>query len=294
MTAGGTHGGGHHHHDDVDWAAMATYMSAWDDVAEPVHRAIIAWLGVGDGDVVVDVGSGAGGMTAVLADAVGATGTVFAVDGDAVLLDFARRRADRPDRHVVAVHANLEQQRLHDVLPQTAADLVHASAVVHHFDDELSAIRELAAVVRPGGRIALVEGGLGTRCLPADCGIGEPGLEQRLATAQEAWFWSEVRPASATVRTGRGWGTLLDAAGFVDVAARSFLLDVPPPLDEATRKVVRDALAAQAARVGDRLDEADRETLRQLLDPDNPHGVMRRPDVHLLRATTVHVGTVVA
>jgi ubiquinone/menaquinone biosynthesis C-methylase UbiE len=295
MTPGGTHGrGGRHHHDDVDWAAMATYMSAWDDVAKPVHRAITAWLGVGDGDVVVDVGSGAGGMTAVLADAVGATGTVIAVDGDAVLLDVARRRAERPDRHVVTVHADLEQQELRDVLPPPTADLVHASAVVHHFDDELRAIRELAAVVRPGGRIALVEGGLGTRCLPADCGIGEPGLEQRLATAQEAWFWSEVRPAFATVRTGRGWGTLLDAAGLVDVAARSFLLDVPPPLDEPTRKVVRDAFAAQAARVGDRLDEDDRETLRQLLDPDNPHGVMRRPDVHLLRATTVHVGTVAA
>lgn len=283
---------GHHPHDDIDWAAMAAYMSAWDDVAEPVNRAIIEWLGVGDGNVVVDVGSGAGGMTALFAEAVGATGTVIAVDGELVLLEVARRRAERPDRHVVTVHADLEQQRLRDVLPHPPVDLVHASAVVHHFDDELEAIRDLASVVRPGGHVVLVEGGLGPRFLPADCGIGEPGLEQRLAAAQEAWFWTEVRPASGTVRTGRGWGSLLGEAGLVDVAARTFLLDVPPPLDEPTRRVVRDALAGHAARFGDRIGESDRETLRRLLDGDDPRGVMQRPDVYLLRATTVHAGTV--
>jgi ubiquinone/menaquinone biosynthesis C-methylase UbiE len=288
----GTDGHGHDHHDDVDWAAMAAYLSAWDDVAEPVNRAIVEWLGVGDGDIVVDVGSGAGGMTALFAEAVGPTGTVIAVDGEPVLLEVARGRAERPDRHVATVPADLEQQRLGDVLPHPAVDLVHASAVVHHFDDELRAIRDLASVVRPGGHVVLVEGGLGTRFLPADCGIGEPGLEQRLAAAQEAWFWSEVRPAAATVRTGRGWGSLLGEAGLVDVAARTFLLDVPPPLDEPTRRLVRDALAGQAVRFGDRIDESDRETLHRLLDDDDPRGVMRRPDVYVLRASTVHVGTV--
>lgn len=293
MTSGGAHhGGGHGHHDDVDWAAMAAYLSAWDDVVAPVQRAITAWLGVSDGDVVVDVGSGAGGMTALLADAVGGAGTVIAVDGDPVLLDVAARRAERPDRHVLTVHADLEQQPLPDVLPHPAVDLVHASAVVHHFDDELQAIRDLAAVVRPGGRVALAEGGLDPRFLPADCGIGEPGLELRLAAAQETWFWSEVRPASATVRTGRGWGQLLVDAGLVDVVARTFLLDIPPPLDEPTRRLVRDTLAGRAARVGDRLDEADRDALRTLVDAENPRGVMQRPDVYVLRATTVHVGTV--
>lgn len=281
------------HHDDVDWAAMAAYLSAWDDVTESVNVAIADWLRVGAGDIVVDVGSGGGGMTAVLADAVGVAGTVIAVDGDPKLLDVARLRADRPDRQVVTVHADLEQRRLHDVLlPRQHVDLVHASAVVHHVDDELRAIRELAAAVRPGGRVALVEGGLSTRFLPADCGIGEPGLEVRLDAAQEVWFWNEIRPALDTVRTGVGWGSLLGEAGLVDVVARSFLLDVPPPLDERTRGVISDVLANQAARVGGLLDPSDREALARLLDPDDPSGVMRRPDVFVLGARTVHVGTV--
>lgn len=281
-----------HHHDDVDWAAMAAYLSAWDDVSEPLNRAIAGWLGVGAGDVVVDVGSGGGGMTAVLADAVGDDGTVIAVDADPKLLDVARQRAERADRKIHTVHADLEQQRLQDVLPRQPVGLVHASAVIHHVDDELRAIRQLAAVVRPGGRVALVEGGLSTRFLPSDCGIGEPGLQLRLDAAQEAWFWSEIRPASDTVRTGVGWGSLLGQAGLVDVVARSFLLDVPPPLDERTRRVVIDILTNQSARVDDRLDPSDREALALLLDPEDPSGVMQRPDVFVLGARTVHVGTV--
>ena len=75
--------------------------------------------------------------------------------------------------------------------------------------------------------MAVIEGGLGNRFLPDDCGIGEPGLEQRLAVVQDTWFWSEVRPVGATVRTGWGWNVLLAEAGLVDVRSRSFLLDRP-------------------------------------------------------------------
>ena len=120
------------------------------------------------------------------------------------LLSIARRLIERPGYHVVAVHADLERQPLDAVLEHRPVDLIHAGAVVHHLDDELAAIRDLAAVVRPGGQVAIGEGGLGHRFLPADCGIGEPGLEQRLAAAQEAWFWDHVRPTAGTVRTGRG------------------------------------------------------------------------------------------
>jgi hypothetical protein len=69
----------------------------------------------------------------------------------------------------------------------------------------LAAIRDPAAVVRKGGRVVVVEGGLGSWFVPDDCGVGEPGLEQRLAAAQEAWFWSEVRrPAPRCAPVGEG------------------------------------------------------------------------------------------
>jgi ubiquinone/menaquinone biosynthesis C-methylase UbiE len=285
----GEHGQHDHHvHDDIDWAAMAGVLSAWDELEAARYRSIAEWLGVGPGQTVVDVGSGAGGMAAALVAAVGTTGTVIAVDGAPELLAVTAERAGRPGHLLDAVRVDLEHQSLSSVLGHRRVDLVHASAVVHHLDDEVAALADFAAVVRPGGRVAVVEGGLDNRFLPADCGIGEPGLEQRLSLAQDAWFWSEVRPAAATVRTGWGWNMLLTEAGLVEVATRSFLLDLPPPLGEEARRVVRGVFERQLART----DGDDRDTLLRLLDDDDPRGIMRRPDVFVLGARTVHAGTV--
>jgi SAM-dependent methyltransferase len=281
-----------HTHDDVDWAAQAAMLAGWDELARGRSRAIVDWLAVRPGETVVDVGSGAGGMAAALLDGVGPSGTVVLVDGAVELLAAARRRVERPDHLVVAVHADLEHQPLRGVLEQQPVDLVHAAAVIHHLDDEVAALRDLIGVVRSGGRVALGEGGLGAQFLPADCGIGEPGLERRLAAAQEAWFWEHIRPAGATVRTGRGWNVLLADAGLVDVTARTFLLDLPAPLDQSARQVVHTSLAGRLSRFGDRLDDDDQATLARLLDDDDPQSVMRRDDVSVLDARTIHVGTV--
>ncbi len=281
-----------HAHDDVDWSAHAATLVAWDELGRGRNRAIVDWLGVRPGQSVVDAGSGAGGMAAALQVAVGEAGTVVLVDGAAELLAVARRAVERPGHHVVVVHADLEREPLETVLEHRPVDLIHAGAVIHHLDDELAAIRDLAAVVRPGGQVAIGEGGLGHRFLPADCGIGEPGLEQRLAAAQEAWFWDHVRPAGSTVRSGRGWNLMLTDAGLVNVTSRTFLLDLPPSLDERTRHVVRTSLANQLARVGDRVSDDDHSTMAALLDDENPQGVMRRPDLFVLDARTIHVGTV--
>ena len=165
----------HHVHDDVDWAAMAKALSAWDDLEVGRNRAIVEWLGVRPGQVAVDVGSGAGGMAAALIDAVGVEGTVVIADGEPELLAVARRRAGRAGHHLVTLRVDLEEVPLASALEKRPVDLVHASAVVHHLDDELAAVIDLAGVVRPGGRVALAEGGLRNRFLPDDCGIGEPG-----------------------------------------------------------------------------------------------------------------------
>jgi len=137
--AGGVRG--EHVHDDVDWAAMAATLSGWDELEEERNRAIVDWLGVRPGQVVVDVGSGAGGMAAALLGAVGTAGTVVIVDGALELLTVARQRVERPGYQLVAVHADLEQQPLSSVLALRGVDLVHASAVVHHLHDELAAIQ---------------------------------------------------------------------------------------------------------------------------------------------------------
>ena len=278
---------GHHAHDDIDWAAMAGALSAWDELEVERYRAIVEWLGVR-----------AVTWWSTSAPAPGAWRRRSSRPSERQerrSSSTARRscspsrsdRAGRPGHQLDALRVDLEQQSLSSALGRQV-DLVHASAVVHHLDDEVAALADFATVVRPGGRVAVVEGGLDNRYLPADCGIGEPGLEGRLSAAIDSWFWSEVRPATATVRPGWGWNMLLTEAGLVDVVTRSFLLDLPPPLDERARRVVRGVFERYLART----DGDDRETLIRLLDDDDPRSIMRRPDVFVLGARTVHAGTV--
>ena len=171
-------------------------------------------------------------------------------------------------------------------------DLVHASAVVHHVTDEVACVRGLATGVKPDGRVVVVEGGLSNRHLPADCGLGRPGLEGRMLELQQEWFWSHVRPAERQVRAGEpsGWNEKLAAAGLVDVTSRSFLLDLPAPLPVRAREVVRSHFAEWRHRFGHLLDGEDNEALAVLLDENDPRGVLHRSDVFVLGARTAFVG----
>jgi hypothetical protein len=54
------------------------------------------------------------------------------------------------------------------------------------------------------------------------------------------------------------------------------------------REWVASRIAHAAERVGGHLDVADRDALRRLVDPDEPLGVQRRPDLFVLGASIVH------
>jgi SAM-dependent methyltransferase len=276
-----------HGHDEFDWSASAAQLAAWDHVWAPTYRDVAAWLGVSDGARVADVGSGAGGFAAALAERVGAAGQVTLIDGDERLLDVARSNQP-PGIHVRAVHADLEGAPVGAQLADRF-DVVHAGNVIHHTDDQQRTIGLLAQLLRPGGRLVLTEGGLTPRFLPRDCGLGEPDLEARLDAATSRWFWSHVRPAGATVAMPHGWGVALGATGLADVCSRSFLLDIPPPLGAIERSLVAQALADAASRAGEWLTDEDRAGVAALVDPDRPESVHQRPDVFILAARTFHV-----
>jgi hypothetical protein len=93
-----------------------------------------------------------------------------------------------------------------------------------------------------------------------------------------------------TVDIPEDWPALLRAAGLRDVRARTFLVDRPAPLDDAARAGVAH-MVGRYLRMADRLDPIDAETLRRLTDPEDPHNVRRRPDVFVLAARTVYIGT---
>lgn len=233
-------------------------------------------------------------MSVAFAEVLAARGGGRVVLSDAVgeLLDAAAARvrevAAGTSVVVDAVQVDASSERLADLLPP--ADLVWASRVVHHLPDQQRAIDGLAQVLAPGGWLALGEGGLATKCLPWDLGIGEPGLGSRLTAARDRWFVG-MRAGMAGVRSlPVGWNKALEAAGLTRVSSFSYVIDHPAPASEAVRQSVVDWLA-WIFRVGeDHLSETDRETVTRLLDPADEAYVGARDDVFILGALTVYFG----
>ncbi|MFC8042093.1 class I SAM-dependent methyltransferase [Nocardia sp. NPDC057353] len=258
-------------------AAEAVYLDATRRLLEP--------LGVRDGDVVVDIGPGAGSATVALAQAVGERGRVYAVDLDRSMLDATLAAA------AVAGVAERIRAVCHDIedgvppLPEPA-DAVWSSWCVHHARDWDAAARALTGLLRPGGVLCLAEGGLPTRCLPWDIGIGRPGLEVRLDEAHDRHFtqWFFGRPGAR--RPARGWAEILGDAGLSDVTAFTALVDIPAPLSAEVRAVVLAELAARVRRAGPFLTPDDAAAWAQLLDPEARAWLGHRADLTLLTART--------
>src|SRR5690606_7902869 len=122
---------------------------------------------------VLDVGSGPGVMSCLLAETF-PSAEVVAVDAGASLLD---RVAARAGGRGLGGRVVTRQAELPDGLDDLGeADLVWSSHVLHHLGDQQQALTRLAARLRPGGLLALAEGGLPMRFLPRDIGFGRPGL----------------------------------------------------------------------------------------------------------------------
>ncbi|MFF3325054.1 class I SAM-dependent methyltransferase [Streptomyces sp. NPDC002889] len=301
MNPHGDSGHGHgHHHTDIDWEVMAAQLENSGELQLPVLRRTAARLRELLGPEkevrrIIDIGSGPGVMTCVFAEAF-PDAEVVAVDGTPGLLDRALARAERLGLggRVTVRHAELPEGLdggdEHGEGGLGAADLVWSSKAVHHLGDQQRALNGLAGVLRPGGLLAVAEGGLPMRFLPRDIGIGEPGLQARLDAAQERWFeiMRTELPGSTTVV--EDWPAMLSRAGLTPVGSFTSLLDLPAPLGESPRAFLQAHLTRLRETMSESLDAEDRTTLDALLDPEAPEGILRRPDVFLLSATTVFTG----
>lgn len=269
--------------EDLDWSSMLETLGRADGIEADLNAQIADWLLAGDERLIYDLGCGAGGMTAALRAAAPRDSRVVAVDGEPALLAATRRRAG-----VETVLADLGTE-----LPveSGSADLIWASGVIHHLPDQQAVLADLADRLAPGGRLALGEGGLHSRSLPWDLGVGEPGLELRLDAAQDRWFARMRRDLPGAVPMLDGWSTALQRAGLVDVTARSFLLDLPAPLGSRELDHVLGRLRGFADRDGrEDLPEEERAVLRRVTDPEDALHRRIREDLFLLAARTVYVG----
>ncbi|MFE2636732.1 class I SAM-dependent methyltransferase [Streptomyces scopuliridis] len=115
----------------------------------PAYAAAVADLGLRPGDAVLDAGCGTGRALPPLREAVGARGTVLGVDLTPEMLDAAVRAGRRTAGQLLLADVSR--------LPVRSAvlDAVFGAGLIAHLPRPDENLRELARVVRPGGRLAL-------------------------------------------------------------------------------------------------------------------------------------------
>lgn len=141
------------------WAALAALAVLVGCVTEAppnvrqAEQALTA-LALAPGTRVADLGAGSGYFALRLADAVGPSGVVYAVEVDPAALARLRERAAREGRaNVVAIEASTEDPRL----PDASVDLALVVGTYARLRSRTSYFEHVKRALRPGGRVAIVE-----------------------------------------------------------------------------------------------------------------------------------------
>lgn len=115
--------------------------------------AIMDALGIADGAAVADIGAGGGWFTVRLARRVGPNGVVYAQDLQVPMLEAIQRRVDREGlKNVRTVKGEIGDPRL----TPNSVDVVLIVDAYHEFTNPVELLRHLAAALKPGGRIGVV------------------------------------------------------------------------------------------------------------------------------------------
>jgi ubiquinone/menaquinone biosynthesis C-methylase UbiE len=123
--------------------------AAWQKPEE-----VLDALSIAAGQTVCDIGAGPGYFALRVAKRVGPTGRVFAVDVEPKILDVLRARIEKARARNVTPVLGLADDPL---LPPRSCDLVLIVDAYHHFPDRPNYLRRVAALMRPGARLANVD-----------------------------------------------------------------------------------------------------------------------------------------
>jgi arsenite methyltransferase len=125
------------------------FRARWQKPEQVLHT-----LDIRPGQRVADLGAGGGYFTFRLADAVGPTGKVYAIDIDEDMTDWVAAEAERRG------YANVETilaEPADPHLPADGVDLIFTCDTYHHLEDRTAYFARLKPFLRPGGRVAVID-----------------------------------------------------------------------------------------------------------------------------------------
>jgi ubiquinone/menaquinone biosynthesis C-methylase UbiE len=183
--------------------------SLYADADEASEAALSASLGCGvptavadlhEGEVVLDLGSGAGADVLISARRVGPTGRAIGIDMTDEMLDLARRNAHEAGLENVEFRRGYLEAL---PLPDESVDIVISNCVINLIPDKPKVLQEAARVLRPGGRFAVSDV------------IADPGMDEATRADMAAWTG-----CIAGALTEQEFRDALRAVGLIDLEVR--------------------------------------------------------------------------
>jgi len=126
-------------------------------VYSPAGRRILLQAGLTPGMQVADFGCGVGAVTRMLAEMVGPSGRVTAIDVSAAQLDQARGHCAAGGLANVTF---VEASATASTLPRNSVDLAYCRFLLLHLTDPIACLQEMYAVLKPGGILVVEDGDL--------------------------------------------------------------------------------------------------------------------------------------
>ncbi|WNO70737.1 MULTISPECIES: methyltransferase domain-containing protein [unclassified Streptomyces] len=247
------------HAGNISASSVERLVAALDaQEGTPGVRRLRAWahrgLDARPGERVLDIGTGTGSEVRALAAAVSPGGDALGVEPNPGLRAVAEQRTAEAG----STARFAEGDALALPLDDASVDLVWCERVFQHLDEPQKAAGEIARVLRPGGRVALLDTDWATAILHP----GEPEVVKALSAAALA--------AAANPYAGRRLVGQLRAEGFEidDVGSQALIQDRLETVEPLIRM-----LGETAVRSG-LITEPQRDRLYEELTAAGEHGAL--------------------